>query len=32
VAYGSYPQRTMALDALNAVRKEEAPDAWLLVK
>ncbi len=32
VAYGSYPQREMALEALNAVRKEEAPQAWLLVK
>lgn len=32
VAYGSYPERAMALDALNAVRKEEAPEAWLLVK
>lgn len=32
VAYGSYPVRTTALDALNAVRKEEAPEAWLLVK
>ncbi|MBS1581460.1 MAG: SPOR domain-containing protein [Bacteroidetes bacterium] len=32
VAYGSYPERAMALDALNAVRKEEAPQAWLLVK
>ncbi|MCC6838748.1 MAG: SPOR domain-containing protein [Flavobacteriales bacterium] len=32
VAYGSYPQRQIALEALNAVRKEEAPQAWLLVK
>ena len=32
VAYGSYPQREMALDALSAVRKEVAPQAWLLVK
>lgn len=32
VAYGSYPERAMALEALNAVRKEEAPQAWLLVK
>ncbi len=32
VAYGSYPLRTTALEALNAVRKEEAPEAWLLVK
>lgn len=32
VAYGSYPQRSMAEDALNAVRKEEAPSAWLLVQ
>ncbi|MBS1944051.1 MAG: SPOR domain-containing protein [Bacteroidetes bacterium] len=32
VAYGSYPQRAMALDALGAVRKEIAPEAWLLVK
>lgn len=32
VAYGSYPSRATALEALNAVRKEEAPDAWMLVK
>ncbi len=32
VAYGSYPQRATAREALDAVRKEEAPDAWLLVK
>lgn len=32
VAYGSYPLRSTALEALNAVRKEEAPDAWMLVK
>lgn len=32
VAYGSYPVRSMALEALSAVRKEVAPDAWLLVK
>lgn len=32
VAYGSYPQRAMAIEALNAVRKEEAPQAWLLVR
>ncbi len=32
VAYGSYPQRKIAMEALNAVRKEEAPQAWLLVK
>lgn len=32
VAYGSYPSRSTALEALNAVRKEEAPDAWMLVK
>lgn len=32
VAYGSYPLRTTANEALSAVRKEEAPDAWLLVK
>lgn len=32
VAYGSYPLRATALEALNAVRKEEAPEAWLLVK
>lgn len=30
VAYGSYPERSMALEALSAVRKEEAPNAWLL--
>lgn len=32
VAYGSYPLRSTALEALSAVRKEEAPEAWLLVK
>ena len=32
VAYGSYPDRELALDALAAVRKEEAPEAWLLVR
>lgn len=32
VAYGSYPLRATANEALDAVRKEEAPDAWLLVK
>jgi cell division septation protein DedD len=32
VAYGSYPDRELALDALSAVRKEEAPEAWLLVR
>lgn len=32
VAYGSYPLRATAIEALNAVRKEEAPDAWMLVK
>lgn len=32
VAYGSYPQRSTALEALEAVRREEAPDAWMLVK
>lgn len=32
VAYGSYPDRSLALDALAAVRKEEAPEAWLLVR
>ncbi|HRQ84223.1 MAG TPA: SPOR domain-containing protein, partial [Flavobacteriales bacterium] len=32
VAYGSYPQRAMALEALAAVRKEIAPEAWLLAK
>ena len=32
VAYGSYPLRSTALEALNAVRKEEAREAWLLVK
>jgi cell division septation protein DedD/nucleoid DNA-binding protein len=31
VAIGSYPQRALALEALAAVRKEEAPQAWLLV-
>ncbi|MFZ1659487.1 MAG: SPOR domain-containing protein [Flavobacteriales bacterium] len=32
VAIGSYPLRTTALEALDAVRREEAPDAWMLVK
>lgn len=32
VAYGSYPDRELALEALQAVRKEEAPEAWLLAK
>lgn len=32
VALGSYPLRSTALEALDAVRKEEAPQAWLLVK
>lgn len=32
VAYGSYPVRQLALEALAAVRKEEAPEAWLLVR
>ena len=32
VAYGSYAKRAMALEALSAVRKEEAPEAWLLVR
>jgi cell division septation protein DedD len=32
VALGSYPQRTMALEALAAARRKEASDAWLLVK
>lgn len=32
VAYGSYPLRSTAQEALDAVRKEEAPEAWLLVK
>ncbi len=32
VAIGSYPQRGLALEALAAVRKEEAPQAWLLIR
>lgn len=32
VAIGSYPQRALALEALAAVRKEDAPQAWLLVR
>ncbi len=32
VAYGSYPLKSTAVEALDAVRKEEAPDAWMLVK
>lgn len=32
VAYGSYAKRAMAQEALQAVRKEEAPQAWMLVR
>jgi len=32
VAYGSYPDRALAQEALSAVRKELAPEAWMLVK
>lgn len=32
VAFGSYPERSMALEALAAVRREQGTDAWLLVK
>lgn len=32
VAYGSYPLKSTAAEALEAVRKEEAPDAWMLVQ
>ena len=32
VAYGSYPVKSTAVEALDAVRKEEAPDAWMLVQ
>ena len=32
VAYGSYPDKSLAQEALEAVRKEVAPDAWLLVQ
>ena len=32
VAYGTFPQRQAALEALAAVRRHEAPDAWLLIK
>lgn len=32
VAYGSYPLLKTAKEALHAVRKEMAADAWLLVK
>lgn len=32
VAFGSYPDRAMALEALAAVRREQGADAWLLVK
>jgi SPOR domain len=31
VAYGSYPDRSLAAEAMQAVRKEEAPEAWMLV-
>jgi len=30
VAIGSYPERGVAMEALAAVRKEEAQAAWLL--
>ncbi|MCB9170354.1 MAG: HU-CCDC81 and SPOR domain-containing protein [Flavobacteriales bacterium] len=32
VAFGSYPQKAAALEALQAVRREHAPEAWLLVR
>lgn len=32
VAFGSYPDRAMALEALAVVRKDGGADAWLLVK
>jgi hypothetical protein len=32
VAYGSYPLKALALEALAAVRKEVAPEAWLLIQ
>ncbi len=32
VAYGSYPDRSLANEAMQAVRKEEAPEAWMLVR
>lgn len=32
VAYGAYPLRSTALEALEAVKREMAPDAWMLVK
>lgn len=32
VAYGSYPDRALAMEALQAVRKEVAPEAWLLAQ
>ena len=32
VAYGSYPDRSLANEAMQAVRKEEAPEAWMLVQ
>lgn len=32
VAYGSYPLKALALEALSAVRKELAPEAWLLIQ
>ncbi len=32
VTYGSFPQKSAALEALAAVRRKEAPQAWLLVK
>lgn len=32
VAYGSFPQRAAALEALQAVRRSSTPKAWLLIK
>lgn len=32
VAFGSYPDRGMALDALSAIRRDGSTQAWLLVK
>ena len=32
VAFGTFPQRQAALEALAAVRRHDAPDAWLLIQ
>ena len=32
VAYGSYPNKATALEAMEAVRRDQGTDVWLLVK